>query len=115
MGTDSEESVDYPDYASKVAELISNGEFDRGVLICGTGLGMAITANKFRGVRATPCQDILSARLAREHNDSNVLCLGSRLIAEYYAQQILETWLSTPFSGGRHERRLKKIAKIEEK
>jgi ribose 5-phosphate isomerase B len=114
MGTEGEESVDYPDYAREVAQLISKGKVKKGLLICGTGLGMAIVANKHRGVRATPCADILSARLAREHNDSNVLCLGSRLIASYHAQEILKTWLYTSFSGGRHERRINKIARIEE-
>lgn len=113
VGAESEESVDYPDFAREVAQLVSEGKVKKGLLICGTGLGMAIVANKHKGVRATPCTDILSAKLSREHNDSNILCLGSRLIAPYHAEEILKTWLNTPFSGGRHERRLNKIAKIE--
>ncbi len=113
VGTESEDSVDYPDFAHEVAQLVSQGKAEKGLLICGTGLGMAIVANKHKGVRATPCTDILSAKLSREHNDSNILCLGSRLISPYHAEEILKTWLNTSFLGGRHQRRLNKIAEIE--
>lgn len=114
-GPRSAESVDYPDYAEKVAERVAAREATYGVLVCGTGLGMAISANKVPGIRATPCADTLSARLAREHNDANVLTLGGRLLDEATAQKILDTWLSTPFAGGRHERRVQKIDAINQK
>jgi ribose 5-phosphate isomerase B len=115
LGTDSEVSVDYPDYGERVARKISSGECRRGVLICGSGVGISIVANKFRGVRAALCYTVEAARLSREHNDANVLVLGERMIPEPLAIQILETWFVTPFTGGRHERRIQKIEEIERK
>jgi ribose 5-phosphate isomerase B len=105
VGTFSEEAVDYPDVAAQVAQKVSHGEVDRGVLVCGTGLGMAIAANKFHGVRAAPCHDDLTAEMSRRHNDSNVLCLSSDLLGERLIDRMVELWLSTPFEGGRHARR----------
>jgi ribose 5-phosphate isomerase B len=104
-GTDSEEAVDYPDYARLVAGKVSSGQADRGILICGTGIGMAIAANKFPGVRAASCYDEVMIELSRRHNDVNVLCLLDDLVL---------MWLRTEFEGGRHERRVKKINKIEQ-
>jgi ribose 5-phosphate isomerase B len=107
------EPVDYPDFAQKVAERVANREADFGVLMCGTGLGVAIAANKVPGIRAATCNDTLSAHFARAHNDANVLAMGGRLIDEATARKVLDTWLSTPFEGGRHQRRVDKIAVIE--
>ncbi len=112
-GTNSPQSVDYPDYAEKVAARVAAKEVGFGVLVCGTGLGVAMAANKVPGIRAAPCNDTISARLAREHNDANVLTLGGRLTDEATARKILDTWLATPFAGGRHERRVEKIAAID--
>ncbi len=114
-GTQSVESVDYPDFAEKVATRVAAKEAGFGVLMCGTGLGVAIAANKVPGIRAAPCNDTLSAHLARAHNDANVLTMGGRLVDEATAQKILDTWLSTPFEGGRHERRVQKIAAIDQR
>lgn len=108
-------SVDYPDFAEKVSMAVSSGEVQRGILICGTGIGMSIVANKFPGVRATLCYDLYTAKMAREHNDSNILVLGGRITGEEMARQIVKVWMETPFEGGRHERRLLKIKTIEEK
>jgi ribose 5-phosphate isomerase B len=115
LGTHSADSVDYPDYARKVAERVAAGHADFGVMICGTGLGTAMTANKVRGVRAAPCSDTLSARFARSHNNANVLTLGGRIIDAAMAEKILDIWLSTPFEGGRHQRRVEKIHAAEQK
>jgi ribose 5-phosphate isomerase B len=114
-GTNSLQSVDYPDYAEKVAARVAAKEVGWGVLVCGTGLGVAMAANKIPGIRAAPCNDTISARLAREHNDANVLTLGGRLTDEATARKILDTWLATPFAGGRHERRVEKIASIDQR
>ena len=114
FGPSRPESVDYPDFARKVARGVSQGRFDRGILICGTGIGMCITANKVPGIRAALCHDHLTARLSREHNDANVLCLGGRLIGPALAAEIVETWLQTAFQGGRHARRLDKIRALED-
>jgi len=108
-GTDSDQSTDYPDYALHVAKLVGSNEVDAGVLICGTGIGMSMTANKIRGVRAAVCVTTEMARLSREHNNANILCLGARLTDEEAAFRILETWLNADFLGGRHERRVNKI------
>lgn len=108
-GTHSEESCDYPDFAHIVAEKVMENSENLGLLICGSGIGMSISANRHHGVRAALCRDALEARLSREHNDSNILVLGCRLIGEDHAVSCLETFLSTAFSGGRHERRVKKI------
>ncbi len=105
-----EQSVDYPDYAFKVAELLKKGEGDFGLLICGSGIGISIAANRFPGIRAALCHDVTSARLARVHNDANILVLGERLIGSFTAEECLEAFLSTSFEGGeRHERRVEKL------
>jgi ribose 5-phosphate isomerase B len=109
VGTGSEDSVDYPDFAHRVAEAVASGRFARGVLLCGTGIGVSITANRHAGVRAANVCDEDGARLSREHNDANVLALGGRTTDPALAERILETWLSTPFVGGRHGRRVAKI------
>lgn len=113
FGCGSLESVDYTDYAIPAVTAVTKGECDRAILVCGTGIGMSIAANKFPGVRASLCHDLFSAKLTREHNDSNVLCLGARVIGPGLAEEIVRTWLETPFAGGRHQRRLDKIAAIE--
>ena len=115
FGTDSEESVDYPDFGERVAEEVSKGNFDRGILICGTGIGMSIVANKFPGIRAALCNDAYSAKMSRLHNDANVLILPGRVIDNEAAKIIVKIWFSTPFEGGRHQRRLDKIKAIEAK
>lgn len=106
-------SVDYPDYAGLVAQAVSVGEADRGVLICGTGMGMCIAANKFDAVRATNCHDDLTARMSRLHNDANVLCLSADLLGHHLVNRMVRIWLETEFEGGRHARRIEKIAKFE--
>lgn len=113
VGTQGSGSVDYPDFAHVVAEKVRDREADRGVLICGTGIGMAITANKFRGVRAAPCADEVSAELSRRHNDANILCLSGDMLSVRAAERIVEVWLATEFEGGRHSRRIGKIEEIE--
>ncbi len=114
FGCNCEDSVDYPDYALPVAERVASGEFDRGILVCGTGIGMSIAANKVKGVRCALVHDTFSAKATREHNDSNVLAMGARVIGPGLALEIVKTWLDTPFSGGRHLRRLEKITAIEQ-
>ncbi len=113
-GAYSEESVDYPDFAHKAAKGIVNGEADRGIFICGTGIGISIAANKVKGIRAALCYNIFAAEMSRRHNDANVLCLGGRVLGEELAKAIVKVWLETPFDGGRHERRVNKISEIEE-
>jgi ribose 5-phosphate isomerase B len=115
FGTHSEESVDYPDYGILVAEAVARGEFDRGILICGTGLGMSIVANKVPGIRCALLHDTFSARATREHNDTNVMAMGARVIGPGLADEIVEIWLTTDFTGGRHTKRLNKIAEIEKR
>jgi ribose 5-phosphate isomerase B len=115
LGTYSEDLVDYPDVAVKVAEKVARGEVERGLLICGTGIGMSIVANRFAGVRAALCHDLYTARISREHNNANILALGGRLIGKGLAREILKVFLETEFQGGRHERRLNKIAALEAK
>ncbi|MDR1485583.1 MAG: ribose 5-phosphate isomerase B [Planctomycetaceae bacterium] len=110
---DSREATDYPDIAADVAELVSCGSIDRGILICGSGIGMCITANKFAGVRSAPIIDELQAELSRRHNDLNVLCLSGEMLSEDMIFRIIDIWLKTPFDGGRHEKRIEKIEKIE--
>jgi ribose 5-phosphate isomerase B len=114
MGPESGDSVDYPDYAANVASAVSRGEIDRGILVCGTGMGMCIVANKFCGVRAVPCHDDLTAEMSRRHNDANVLCLSADLLGERLVSRMVELWLTTEFEGGRHARRLEKIALVEQ-
>jgi len=106
-------SVDYPDIAALVAGQVSKGEVDRGILICGTGIGMCIAANKYPGVRAAPCHDDLTAEMSRRHNDLNVLCLSADMLGERLIDRMIEIWLKTEFEGGRHARRVEKIAEIE--
>lgn len=113
VGTFTGDAVDYPDIASLVAEKVSRGEVDRGILVCGTGLGMCIAANKFHGVRAAPCHDDLTAEMSRLHNDANILCLSADLLGERLIDRMVELWLSTPFEGGRHARRVEKIRELE--
>jgi ribose 5-phosphate isomerase B len=113
FGTHSTESVDYPDFAAAVAHEVAEGRFDRGILVCGTGIGMAMAANKVAGIRAASVVDEDSARLGREHNNANVLALGARITAPDLARRLVNIFLDTPFAGGRHERRLDKIAALE--
>lgn len=112
-GTDSTDPVDYPDYAIAVARSVATGEAESGVLLCGTGIGMAIAANKVRGVRAAAVSEAYSARMAREHNDANVLCVGARVIGEGQLEEILGAWLRAGFQGGTHGERVAKIHRIE--
>lgn len=107
-------SVDYPDIAATVARAVVDGTCDRGILICGTGIGVSIAANKIRGIRAALCHDVYSARMAREHNDANILTMGERVIGPGLARMIVSTWLSGQFAGGRHARRVAKIAQLEQ-
>ena len=113
FGTSSAESVDYPDFAQAVAQAVANGQCDRGILVCGTGVGMAIAANKVPGVRSAAIVDTDTAKLAREHNDLNVLTLGARVTPEVRAREIVKVFLKTPFAGGRHASRVGKIHAIE--
>jgi len=106
VGTHSEASMDYPDTGKAVSRKVSSGEFKRGVLLCGTGLGMSMVANKFPHVRAALCNDLFSAAMSRRHNDANILVMGGRVIGDILALEILSTWLETPFEGGRHQKRL---------
>jgi ribose 5-phosphate isomerase B len=115
LGTHTADSVDYPDYATLVADALVDGTAKRGILVCGTGIGMAIAANKVPGVRAAPCADTFTARLAREHNDTNVLALGARITGDDAAIEIVRVWLETAFAGDRHVRRVEKLAAIERK
>ena len=113
VGTFSADSVDYPDFAMLAAEKVSRGDYDRGILICGSGIGMCIVANKFPGVRAAVCHDVSAAEMSRKHNDSNMLGLGADVLNEELARKILHVWLETKFEGGRHLRRIQKISEIE--
>lgn len=109
MGTDGPNSVHYPDYAQSVCQAILSGKADRGVLICGTGLGMSMAANRYPGIRAALCHDEYTARMSRQHNDANVLVLGGRVTGESVATALLDLWLEEPFEGGRHQIRLDKL------
>lgn len=113
FGTDAADSVDYPDYAAQVARAVAHGEADRGILVCGTGIGMAIAANKVAGVRAAPVYTADTAKVAREHNDLNVLALGARTTTDADARAIVDAFLDTPFAGGRHGRRIDKITALD--
>jgi len=113
FGCECSTSVDYPDYAVPVAEKVANGEFDRGILICGTGIGMSIAANKVKGIRCALVHDLFSAKATREHNDSNVLSMGERVIGPGLAREIAKVWLTTEFLAGRHENRINKIKEYE--
>jgi ribose 5-phosphate isomerase B len=113
LGTHGPESVDYPDFAAAVGRAVAGGQAERGLLVCGTGVGMAMAANKIAGVRAADCNNLFLARLARAHNDANVLALGAREIAREHAAAVLQAFLETPFDGGRHQRRIAKISALE--
>jgi ribose 5-phosphate isomerase B len=114
-GTRSPESVDYPDFGEKVSEVVSSGKMDKGILICGTGIGMSMVANKFPNIRASLCNELFTAKMSRLHNDANILVLGGRIVGKDLAKEIVRTWVSTPFEGERHCLRLKKIIRIEER
>ncbi|MBT5029161.1 MAG: ribose 5-phosphate isomerase B [Nitrospinaceae bacterium] len=107
------DSVDYPDYGIKLAEAVAEKRVERGIVICGTGIGMSIVVNRFPGIRGTLCSDVYTAKLCREHNDSNILIMGGRVIGKGLAAEIVNIWLNTPFEGGRHQRRLDKINQID--
>jgi len=109
VGPDSESSVDYPDFGKQVAAAVSTGEYARGILMCGTGLGMSMVANRFPHVRAALCGDLFAALMSREHNDANILVMGARVIGDVLAVEVVKTWLATPFEGGRHGLRLDKF------
>jgi ribose 5-phosphate isomerase B len=113
LGPAGKDSVDYPDFGAKVSEAVSKGAMDRGILICGTGIGMSIVANRYPNVRAALCHDHFTAQMSREHNDANVLVMGERVIGKGVALEIVKTWLDTAFAGGRHQKRLDKITNIE--
>jgi ribose 5-phosphate isomerase B len=114
FGPQGRESVDYPDFAFQVALAVGEGRAQRGVLICGTGIGMCIAANKVKGVRAAPCHDSITAEMSRRHNDANVLCLSADLLGEELIERMLRIWLETEFESGRHARRVEKITRFEE-
>jgi ribose 5-phosphate isomerase B len=114
-GTDSQKSVDFPDFGEKVSQAVSTGKTERGILICGTGIGMSIVANKFPKIRASLCNELYTARMSRLHNDANILVLGGRIVGKGLAKEIVKVWLSTPFEGERHCVRLNKITQIEER
>ena len=115
FGAPSTDPVDYPDYGIKLAEAIIDKKFVRGILMCGTGIGMSVIVNRFPGIRGTLCSDVYTAKMSREHNDSNILIMGGRVIGPGLAIEILDTWLNTEFEGGRHQRRLDKIKNIDAK
>jgi ribose 5-phosphate isomerase B len=110
LGAHSDASVDYPDFAVQVCEKVLSSEVKYGILVCGTGIGMSMAANRYRGIRAALCHDEYTARLSREHNDANVLCLGDRVLGKGVAECIVEVWLNTEFGGGRHQRRIGKFS-----
>ncbi|RFU62332.1 ribose 5-phosphate isomerase B [Peribacillus glennii] len=115
FGCECDTSVDYPDYALPVAEKVANGEFDRGILVCGTGIGMSIAANKVKGIRCALVHDVFSAKVTRQHNDSNILAMGERVIGPGLAREIAKAWLTSEFEAGRHANRIGKISDYEEK
>jgi len=112
VGPDSDSSVDYPDFGIKVATAVSSGKYARGILMCGTGLGMSMVANRFPHVRAALCNDLFSAKMSRQHNDANILVMGGRVIGDVLAMELVKTWLETPFEDGRHAMRLEKFDKF---
>jgi ribose 5-phosphate isomerase B len=115
VGPTGPESVDYPDYALQVAQAVGEGRVDRGILICGTGIGMCIAANKVKGVRAAPCHDSITAEMSRRHNNANILCLSADLLGDELIGHMIRIFLETEFEGGRHARRVEKITRFEEK
>ena len=114
MGPKNHNSVDYPDYGIRIAQAVTQNTDSRGILICGTGIGMSIVVNRFPGIRGTLCSDLYTAKLCREHNDSNILIMGGRVVGHGLAREIVKVWLSTPFEGGRHQKRLDKINQFDE-
>ncbi|MBI4689269.1 MAG: ribose 5-phosphate isomerase B [Nitrospirae bacterium] len=115
LGTNGPQSVDYPDFGDKVSREVSSGKVDRGILICGTGIGMSIVANKFPKIRASLCNDLFTAKMSRLHNDANILVIGGRIVGKDLAKEIVTVWFGTEFEGGRHANRLGKIKLIEER
>lgn len=113
LGTNSSESVDYPDYGAALARRVASGEFDRGILICGSGIGISIAANKVKGIRAALCHNAYTAEMARRHNDANVIAMGGRVVDEATAVQMTEIFLATEFEGGRHQRRVDKLSALD--
>ena len=114
MGPKNQNSVDYPDYGIRIAQAVTQNTNSRGIVICGTGIGMSIVVNRFTGIRGTLCSDLYTAKLCREHNDSNILIMGGRVVGHGLAREIVKVWLSTPFDGGRHQKRLDKINQFDE-
>ena len=114
MGPKNQNSVDYPDYGIRIAQAVTANSDTRGIVICGTGVGMSIIVNRFAGIRGTLCSDLYTAKLCREHNDSNILIMGGRVVGHGLAREIVKVWLSTPFEGGRHQKRLDKINQFDE-
>ena len=114
MGPKNQNSVDYPDYGIRIAQAVTQNTDSRGIVICGTGIGMSIVVNRFPGIRGTLCSDLYTAKLCREHNDSNILIMGGRVVGYGLAREIVKVWLSTPFEGGRHQKRLDKINQFDE-
>ena len=113
MGPKNQNSVDYPDYGIRIAQAVTQNTNSRGIVICGTGIGMSIVVNRFTGIRGTLCSDLYTAKLCREHNDSNILIMGGRVVGYGLAREIVKVWLSTPFEGGRHQKRLDKINQFD--
>ena len=113
MGPKNQNSVDYPDYGIRIAQAVTANSDTRGIVICGTGVGMSIIVNRFPGIRGTLCSDLYTAKLCREHNDSNILIMGGRVVGHGLAREIVKVWLSTPFEGGRHQKRLDKINQFD--
>jgi ribose 5-phosphate isomerase B len=114
MGPKNQNPVDYPDYGSRIAQVVTQNTGSRGILICGTGIGMSIVVNRFPGIRGTLCSDLYTAKLCRKHNDSNILIMGGRVVGHGLAREIVSVWLNTPFEGGRHQKRLDKINQLDE-
>ena len=114
MGPKNQNAVDYPDYGIRIAQAVTQNTDSRGILICGTGIGMSIVVNRFPGIRGTLCSDLYTAKLCREHNDSNILIMGGRVVGHGLAREIVKVWLSTPFEGGRHQKRLDKINQFDD-
>ena len=113
MGPKNQKSVDYPDYGIRIAQAVTTNTNSRGIVICGTGIGMSIIVNRFPGIRGTLCSDLYTAKLCRKHNDSNILIMGGRVVGHGLAREIVKVWLSTPFEGGRHQKRLDKINQFD--
>jgi ribose 5-phosphate isomerase B len=113
MGPKNQKSVDYPDYGIRIAQVVIQNAGSRGILICGTGIGMSIVVNRFPGIRGTLCSDLYTAKLCREHNDSNILIMGGRIVGHGLAREIVSVWLNTPFDGGRHQKLLDKINQLD--